>query len=141
MFGRTACLIAVGVQLLAQDPQEPRVVFGTTVVIPTGLEGKIYHLRAYAKTLPNFRKMKPVGTIYTTSLNIPTQNFKLGFPGVTKRFEWFAIDYAGRFWAEKPGYYDFSLTSDDGADLYIDGNWWWTTTEPIQRGNAEAPSV
>ena len=65
--------------------------------------------------------MKPVGTIYATSLNIPNQSFKVGFRGVTKRYEWFAIDYSGRFGAEKPGDYDFSLTSDDGSNLYIDG--------------------
>ena len=117
---RIAGLIAAA-SLFAQDPQEPRPVFGITVVIPTALQGRIYHLRHNTKRLPDFTKMKPSGTIYTTSLNIPTQHFKVGFPGVTKRFEWFAIDYTGRFWAEKPGDYDFSLTSDDGSDLYIDG--------------------
>jgi hypothetical protein len=65
--------------------------------------------------------MKPVGTIYTTALNVPTRDFTQGFPGVTKRFEWFAIDYTGRFWIQKPGVYEFNLTSDDGAKLYIDG--------------------
>ncbi len=44
-----------------------------------------------------------------------------GFPGVSDRFEWFAIDYTGRFWIEQPGDYRFALTSDDGAKLYIDG--------------------
>ena len=39
---------------------------------------------------------------------------------MTTRFEWFAIDYNGRFWAEKDGDYGFSLSSDDGANLYID---------------------
>jgi hypothetical protein len=107
--------------LFAQGPQESGAVFGITVVIPSALEGRIYHLRHNTKELPDFAKMKPAGTIYTTSLNIPTQNFRRGFPGVTKRFEWFAIDYSGRFWAEKPGEYDFSLTSDDGSNLYIDG--------------------
>ena len=48
------------------------------------------------------------------------QNFQDGFPGVTRRFEWFAIDYTGRFWIETPGDYRFSLYSDDGADLSID---------------------
>jgi fibro-slime domain-containing protein len=64
--------------------------------------------------------MKPVGAIYTSSLDIPPQDFKQGFPGVTKRFEWFAIDYTGRFWIDNPGKYSFSLLSDDGSWLYID---------------------
>jgi len=122
MTGRAVCLIAAAVGLLGQEPQEQTTVtFGTTVVIPSGLEGRIYNIRENTNKLPNFRKMKPVGTIYTTQLNLPAQDFKLGFPGVTKRLEWFAIDYTGRFWVEKPGYYDFALTADDGANLYIDG--------------------
>ena len=40
--------------------------------------------------------------------------------GVTKRFEWFAIDYAARFWIEKPGVYRFGLVSDDGSRMYVD---------------------
>jgi PA14 domain-containing protein len=114
------CLIAATIALLAQEPPETTVTFGTTVVISSGLEGRIYHIREDSQKLPDFRKMKPVGKIYTTSLNVPAQDFKVGFPGVTKRFEWFAIDYTGRFWAEKPGYYEFALTSDDGSNLYID---------------------
>jgi hypothetical protein len=110
-----ACLILS--TILAQEPQ---ATFGITVVIPSALEGHIYNIRKGTKKLPNFRRMKPVGTIYTTSLNIPPQDFAQGFPGVTKRFEWFAIDYNGRFWIEKEGDYGFSLTADDGANLYID---------------------
>jgi PA14 domain len=115
-------LIAALLAFLAQDPaREPVATFGTTVVIPSGLEGRIYNIRSGTKKLPNFKKMKPVGSIYTTSLNVPAHDFKRGFPGVTKRFEWFAIDYNGRFWVENPGDYGFSLTSDDGAMLSIDG--------------------
>jgi hypothetical protein len=47
--------------------------------------------------------------------------FTQGFPGVTDRFEWFAIDYNGRFWIEQPGRYSFSLMSDDDSKLFIDG--------------------
>jgi len=101
--------------------QEPQVTFGTTVVIPAGLEGKIYNLRHGTSRLPDFEKTKPVGTIYTTSLNVPPQDFKKGFPGVTRRTEWFAIDYKGRFWVEQEGVWRFSLLSDDGSKLYIDG--------------------
>ncbi len=90
------------------------------MVIPSGLQGDIYHIRHNASRLPDFAKKKPVGTIYTTALNVPPQDFQIGFPGVTKRFEWFAIDYTGRFWIEKPGGYKFQLTSDDGSKLFID---------------------
>lgn len=110
-------LIAFSICLSAQD--EP-VRFGTTVVLPSGLRGVVYHIRRNTAKLPDFHKLKPVGTIYTASLNIPPQDFRAGFPGVTKRFEWFAIDYTGRFWIDKPGEYQFVLTSDDGATLSID---------------------
>jgi hypothetical protein len=88
---KSARIIAVAASLFAQDPLQPRPVFGITVVIPSALQGRIYHLRRNTPKLPDFRKMKPAGKVYTTSLNIPTQNFRRGFPGVTKRFEWFAI--------------------------------------------------
>ncbi len=65
--------------------------------------------------------MHPVGTIYTKSLAIWPRRFDEGFPGLTKRFEWFAIDYTGRIWIDKSGGYGFSLLSDDGARLTIDG--------------------
>ena len=105
----------------AGHAQEESVAhFGTTVVLPSGLQGAVYHIHRNTSRLPDFKKMKPVGTIYTAELNIPPQDFQQGFPGVTKKFEWFAIDYTGRFWIAKPGVYRFSLTSDDGARLYID---------------------
>lgn len=94
--------------------------FGITVVDSSGLRGQIYLIRAGSQWLPNFKKLKPVGSIYTSSLNIPPRSFTEGFPGVTDRFEWFAIDYTGRFWIEKPGKYHFALLSDDGSKLYID---------------------
>ena len=121
--------------------QEPIPTFGTTVVIPSGLRGVIYHIRKNTFQLPvNFQKRKPAGVIYTESLNVPPQNFRQGFPGVTKRFEWFAIDYTGRFWVQKPGLYRFALTSDDGARLYIDGELVINNdgTHPPRTGEGEA---
>jgi hypothetical protein len=105
----------------AAQQEEPTPIFGTTVVIPSGLRGLIYHIHHNTRKLPDFEMLKPAGPpIYTSSLNVPPQDFRQGFPGVTKRVEWFAIDYAGRFWISKPGTYTFTLTSDDGAKLYID---------------------
>src|SRR4051812_960839 len=110
--------------LAAQDAQqepEPVYVFGTTVVIPSGLAGKVYFISHSEKNLMELEKEKPRGTIYTSSLNIPSQDYKLGFPGIAKRLEWFAIDYTGKFWISTPGEYRWELTSDDGAMLYVDG--------------------
>ena len=101
--------------------QNPPPLFGTTVVIPSGLRGLVYLIPKNTLKLPEFDALQAIGAIYTNSLNITPRNFKEGFPGVTKRFEWFAIDYAGRFWIEHAGLYRFRLTSDDGARLYIDG--------------------
>lgn len=117
------CLLAVaGVAQEVDQTQELIYVFGTTVVIPSGLKGVIYYISHSAKSLTELEKNKPRGTIYTSSLNIPEQDYKLGFPGITKRLEWFAIDYTGRFWIGKPGDYRWELTSDDGSMLYVDGN-------------------
>lgn len=104
--------------LQAQEPEFP--TFGTTVVRPGGLEGRIYALREGVEHLPDFTKLNPVGSVYTDSLNIGLRDFTEGFPGITDRLEWFGIEYTGRFWIEKPGAYVFVLTSDDGARLWID---------------------
>ena len=90
------------------------------MVVPGGLEGVVYHISKRSKEIPDLRKIKPQGKIYVSALNIPLRDFTEGFPGVTKREEWFAIEYTGRFWIEKPGLYRFALTSDDGSKLYID---------------------
>jgi PA14 domain len=111
-------LIAGGV--LAAGQEQPAVTFGTTIVVPGGLEGVVYHISKRSKAIPDLRKIKPQGKIYVSSLNIPLRDFTEGFPGVTKRLEWFAIEYTGRFWIEKPGLYRFALTSDDGSRLDID---------------------
>jgi len=116
---RTACLLAFAIGA-AWAQQETTPVFGTTVVISSGLRGTVYHMHRGSLVLPDFQKLKPAGVIYTTSLDIPPQDFRAGFPGVTKRNEWFAIDYTGRFWIENAGAYSFSLLSDDGSILYID---------------------
>lgn len=112
-------LAALGGCAGAQDTSD-LPTFGTTVVVPGGFCGEIYHLHNDELKLPRFEKLEPVGVIYTSALNVPPRYFDEGFPGVSKRFEWFAIDYRGRFWIEKPGKYEFYLASDDGSKLYID---------------------
>lgn len=106
--------------LAAQDAKP--TTFGVTVVNMSALRGDVYFIIPESCTqLPKLETLKRVGTLYATALNIPPREFREGFPGITERFEWFAIDYNGRFWIEKPGRYLFALTSDDGSKLYIDG--------------------
>lgn len=107
--------------LLGAVQEAPQHTFGTTVVSTSGFEGRIYLLKTGTSALPRLEGMKPAGSIYTTTLNVWPQSFDEAFPGITDRFEWFAIDYTGRIWIEQPGLYRFSLLSDDGARLFIDG--------------------
>ncbi len=123
MFPRWVVIALTGALCRGQEsaPEDVGATFGTTVVIPSGLRGQIYYIPPNTLALPKFEKLEPVGVIYASGLNISPREFKEGFPGVTNRFEWFAIDYTGRFWIEKPGKYRFALVSDDGSKLYIDG--------------------
>ena len=99
---------------------KPAYTFGTTVVNSSGFEGRVYDLKGRIKLLPEFASLRPIGKIYTTSLNVWPQHFDEGFPGITDRFEWFAIEYTGKIWIEKGGVYRFSLLADDGAKLKLD---------------------
>lgn len=129
-FLATACLLGVAAAQQSETPEQAlsslasnssgTATFGTTVVVPSGLRGDIYFIRRGTWVLPNFGKREPAGTIWTSTLNVPPRHWRAGFPGVTRRFEWFAINYTGRFWIEKPGRYKFALMSDDGSKLYID---------------------
>ena len=96
--------------------------FGTTVVVPFGLRGEIYALPSHTMRLPDFNRLEtePIGSIWTSVLNVPPRHWRKGFPGVTNRNEWFAIVYTGRFWVATPGWHQFAVMSDDGSKVYID---------------------
>jgi outer membrane protein OmpA-like peptidoglycan-associated protein len=94
---------------------------GSPNPIPFALKGKLVYLPEDAAKLPDFSKLPSKGTLYATKLDVPERDFKKGFPGVSNRFEWFALDYKGSFSAPVAGDYGFSLESDDGSKLLIDG--------------------
>lgn len=95
--------------------------FGSAKENPFVFEGTIYAIPPGTDRLPNFSKLKPIGRIYSAVLNITPRDFSTGFPGVSNRFEWFAIDYRGKIFIPETRTYTFSLLSDDGAKLIIDG--------------------
>jgi hypothetical protein len=103
------------------EPTGKTSVFGSATAIPGALKGDIYYLPEDTDQLPDFSKLTPVGSIYTKKIDIPVQDFQNGFPGVTDRFEWFAVRYTGSFNVSAAGAYKFRLASDDGSKLFIDG--------------------
>jgi hypothetical protein len=122
------CLVSTIVltsALAAQEDEgsEPASTFGTTVVLPAGLRGTVYLVPKDITVLPDFEHeaLESAGEIWTEALNVTPRHWRAGFPTLTDRFEWFAIDYSGRFWIEEPGRYTFALLSDDGSRLFVDG--------------------
>jgi len=120
-FGFVLILIALDVLCTSAMGQGNENPFGSATSDSTSLKGDIYYLPEGASSLPDFSSLTPVGSIYTKVLDIPMRSFTSGFPGVTDRFEWFAIRYTGTFNVDTQGDYAFRLLSDDGSHLIIDG--------------------
>ncbi|HNW49680.1 MAG TPA: alpha-L-arabinofuranosidase C-terminal domain-containing protein [Prolixibacteraceae bacterium] len=72
-----------------------------------GLSYKIYSGNWY--NIPDYRSMKPIQEGVVSNLVFPEKN-----PGSN-----FAIVYEGYIKADQPGIYNFAITSDDGAKMYI----------------------
>ena len=103
-------------------PPGPIGSFGSIVPAPNSFCGDVYELPNASRLLPDFRELDPIGSLYTSSLDVPNQTFSntRGIPGVTPRTNLFGIDYHGSFWVRVPGEYQFLMASDDGAILQID---------------------
>ncbi len=115
-------LIVLNLLCISSIIQASESPFGSATSDLTSLRGDIYYLSEGVSSLPEFSSLTPVGSIYTKVLDIPQRSFTSGFPGVTDRFEWFAIRYTGTFSVDMDGDYTFRLVSDDGSRLFIDGN-------------------
>jgi outer membrane protein OmpA-like peptidoglycan-associated protein len=122
------CLLIPSAAALAQAPQSSpgcavpaNEVFGSKDKTEVSIEGKIYFLPEGTGALPDFGALKSQGVIYASKWDIDVRPFENGFPGVTDRFEWFAIDYRGPIYVPAAGAYKFRLGSDDGSILYVDG--------------------
>jgi hypothetical protein len=109
--------------------------FGSIVPNLRSFCGDVYELPRGIQNLPDYRYLDPIGSVYTSVLDVPDQvvsnNTQMpGFtpsgdpfgrmPGSTPIGDPFGIDYHGVLWITKPGNYSFQILSDDGAILRVD---------------------
>jgi hypothetical protein len=103
-------------------PLGPIGSFGSREPRPDAFCGDVYEIPSDTQRLPAFWNLSSVGSLYAETLNVPHQQFwnTGGLPGLTRRTEWFGIDYHGTLWISRAGNYHFELHADDGARLFID---------------------
>ncbi|WP_438028734.1 PA14 domain-containing protein [Sorangium sp. So ce233] len=82
--------------------------------------GLAYVIPEGTKKVPTFDGLVPFAMLFTDKFEVKSQAFSGGFPGALVQNEWFAIRFEGEFQVPKEGVYQFRLTSDDGAILYVD---------------------
>jgi hypothetical protein len=83
------------------------------------LTGKLYLLPNETAVLPDYSKLRNMGSVYRVKeIHIDTRS---SFPAAVNGSYAFGIDYQGKFWIDSSGKYLFTLTSDDGSMLYVDG--------------------
>jgi hypothetical protein len=91
-----------------------------------GAVGVLYDLasiRSELSKIPDWSKLAPVAKVVMANFAVPKTNFSLGFPGVNESLkEYFGISFSGKIILPKSGKYKFTLSSDDGANFYIDNN-------------------
>ena len=82
--------------------------------------GEICFLPYGTTSLKTVGSCPRAGELRTDVINISPRKFDQGFPGVTNRYEYFAIKYTGSFTVRETGDYRFRVRADDGAILTID---------------------
>ena len=103
----------------AFDPSSPGLASGCYGEPPQDrLEGRVYSVPIETRHIPDLSALPLEGTICMDHLYLPERR---DFPGLGGRKEWFAIEFRGTFDVSAPGVFQFRLTADDGARLYIDG--------------------
>ncbi len=93
---------------------------GQRTTVDNGLVGNIYAIDGEVTELPQFEQGTEIGTVAVDNLDInkvkPFQS-KLG-----DRNEWYGIHFRGSLNITEAGEYTFCVNSDEGAQLYLDGN-------------------
>ncbi len=93
---------------------------GKRTTADNGLVGNVYAIDGEVSELPQFEQGTEIGTVAVDNLDInKTGQFKTKLGG---RNAWYGIHFRGSLNITEAGSYTFCLNSDDGAQLYLDGN-------------------
>lgn len=90
------------------------------------LKANVYQLVANSQSMAaNFdgKNIQPISGLYMApNVNVPSQPSNLGFPGMRTgvQTEDFVISFYGKIKIPKDGQYQFQVTVDDGAVMWID---------------------
>ena len=119
------------------DPEPPEVVeppvetmlenvgigiFDTNVMEGQGLEAEAFKPGGILEQLPDFSTLTPVHTWMVANLDLPHTPYEQGFPGLgLENPRDFAIRFRGQLKVDTAGTYNFKIQSDDGAQVYING--------------------
>ena len=95
--------------------------FGNGTATTDSLTGQVYFIPENTQKFPDVSQIRPTAVLYTKQLNIAPRSFEAGFPGVDKRYEWFAVRYNGNITVTQAGAWKFRTLCDDGCNIYIDG--------------------
>ncbi len=98
-------------------------IFDTEVVEGHGLLAEAYFPGVKLIRIPDFATLTPFRTFFVANVDVPVRSYTQGFPELgVDVLEDFAIRLTGQVKIETPGNYNFTLRSDDGSKLYINGS-------------------
>ncbi|MDX2052126.1 MAG: PA14 domain-containing protein [Polyangiaceae bacterium] len=84
------------------------------------LAGTVCFVKPNTVSLLRLERCIPQGRLFVDSLDVAQRYFS-GFPGIAERYDWFAINYTGRFSVSAAGNYKFRLKTQGAAILWING--------------------
>ena len=97
-------------------------IFDTNVMAGHGLEAEAFYPGVVLNQLPDFTTLTPFHTWTVANIDVPHIPYERGFPELgTEVLEHFAIRLRGQLKVETTGDYTFKIQSDDGAQVYING--------------------
>ena len=103
-------------------PNEGIGIFSTDLLPGHGLLAEAFYPGVKLTMLPDFDTLTPFHTWMVANIDVPVRSYTQGFPELgVDVLEDFAIRLRGQIETETAGTYNFTISSDDGSKLLING--------------------